>query len=289
MTTKKLSSVILQRLGRYAASSDQQYINAAKEVLQELALLGLSRSGFFSKAAFHGGTALRIFWGLERFSEDLDFALITPNTDFDLSQLLQPLQLELESWGLDVEIIDRSRASTQVKRAFLKDASLGAELRLNTPLPTGQKFNVKIELDTNPPLSATLQNQLCEYPTDFYVVCHDEPTLFAGKLHAILCRPFLKGRDWYDLLFYLTRRTSINTEFLANALQQTGPFSGGRLESAITQRWVVAAVENQINAVDFAALKTDVLPFVTDPRSVDLWSKEFFLLKLERWKDALQS
>jgi hypothetical protein len=284
MKDSKVSPVILERLKSYSAATDQQLVNAAKEILQELALLGLSRSGFFKQAAFHGGTALRIFYGLQRFSEDLDFALITPDPSYDVAKLLKPLELELSTWGLEVELVNRSKLSSAVQKAFLKVSSLGVELRLVSPLPAGQKFNVKIELDTNPPLGATCQSRLCEYPVDFYVVCHDEPTLFSGKIHALLCREYIKGRDWFDLLFYLTRKTRFNLPYLINALLQTGPYVDLLRDQEISLEWVISELIAKINAVDFEAIKVDVQPFVADPKSLEIWSRDFFLQKVDLWR-----
>jgi hypothetical protein len=284
MKDSKISPVILERLKSYSTTTDRQLINAAKEILQELALLGLSRSGFFKQAAFHGGTALRILYGLQRFSEDLDFALIAPDPSYDITKLIRPLELELSTWGLEVELVNRSKLSGAVQKAFLKVSSLGAELRLLSPLPASQKFNVKIELDTNPPLGALCQSRLCEYPVDFYVVCHDEATLFAGKIHALLCREFLKGRDWFDLLFYLTRKTRFNLKYLINALLQIGPYANLLRDREITSEWVILELIAKINAVDFEAIRTDVLPFVVDPKALEIWSRDFFLQKVELWR-----
>lgn len=284
MKDSKISPVILERLRNYSATTDQQLVNAAKEILQELALLGLSRSGFFKQAAFHGGTALRIFYGLQRFSEELDFALIVPDPAYDITKLLKPLELELETWGLEVELVNRSKLSNAVQKAFLKVSSLGVELRLVSALPASQKFNVKIELDTNPPLGALCQNRLCEYPVDFYVVCHDEPTLFSGKIHALLCREYIKGRDWFDLLFYLTRKTRFNLPYLINALLQTGPYADQLREREISLEWVILELIAKINTVDFEAIKVDVQPFVVDPKTLEIWSRDFFLQKIDLWR-----
>lgn len=286
---RTLSPVITERLKKFSTGTDIQSINAAKELFQELALLGLFRAGFFTRAAFQGGTALRLFYGLPRFYEDLDFALIDPDPSYKLAALTEPLRAELEAWGLDIEIIERNKASAIVKKAFLKDTSLAAELSLQSPLANGQKFAVKIELDTNPPAGAKIEARLCEYPVDFYVSCHDESSLFAGKLHAILCRPYLKGRDWYDLLFYFTRKTTPNFALLTNALKQAGPFKDEPWQidprsNKLDGTWLKARLEERFAAVDFKALKADVLPFVEDPRSVELWSRKLFADKMRLWE-----
>ncbi len=129
---------------------------------------------------------------------------------------------ELEAWGVRVEITDRSKADSNVKKAFIKNNSLGAILNLRNSINPDQKFTVKLEVDIKPPIGAKFENRLCEFPTDFYVVCHDAENLFAGKIHALLCRQFIKGRDWYDFSRYLSWKTEINLTLLRNALKQVG-------------------------------------------------------------------
>jgi predicted nucleotidyltransferase component of viral defense system len=286
---ENFQALIEERLKRYETGTDQQLLNAAKEIFQEIVLLGLSRRGFFKQAAFHGGTALRLMYGLDRFSEDLDFTLHSPQPDFSLTTLLNPLREETESWGLAVEVIDRSKASSAARKAFVKETSLGAELKLKSPLPRGQKLVVKIELDVNPPLGAIIENKLCEFPTDFYVSCHNLPSLFAGKLHALLCRSYLKGRDWYDLGFYLSRKTVPNFVLLLNALKQSGGYKDAAIPDPLTMHWIMEMLRRKINQVDFAYLKQDVMPFVRQVGVVDLWSREYFLEKTDLYLRALSA
>lgn len=292
-----ISSLVKQRLEQYNASTDLQMVNAAKEIIQEIALCGLSRQGFFNHAAFHGGSAFRILYGLDRFSEDLDFCLHKPNPQFDLKDLLHPLSLELEAWGTPVEIVDRSNASSAVKKAFLKSNSLGAQLSLRRPLQPGQKLVIKIELDINPPEGATIESKLCDFPFDFYVTSHDLSSMFAGKMHAILCRQYLKGRDWYDLAVYLTRATPINLHLLHSALKQIGPYAEtaqlnnplNPLPNPLNNTWVLGELRNKINAVDFNKLKNDVRPFIKDESKISLWSTHFFLDKVEKYERTVSN
>jgi predicted nucleotidyltransferase component of viral defense system len=279
---ENLSLLITERLKEYKGTTDGQVINAAKEIVQEIALLGLSRSGFFKKAAFHGGTALRIFYGVDRFSEDLDFCLLEKDLDFSFASLLDPLKDELNSWGLAVEITDRSKVNNVVKKMFLKEGSLGAMLELRHPLPRGQKFAVKIELDTNPPAGATHESKLCEFPTDFYVVCHDMQSMFAGKIHALLRRSYPKGRDWYDFAYYISKKAEVNFTVLRNALLQSSVNDKSSIPDTLGYDWLKEELKSKILESDFEYLRKDINPFVIDDSKVQLLSKEYFLDKLDK-------
>jgi predicted nucleotidyltransferase component of viral defense system len=279
--TMELHPIIAERLTRSKRAADKQQLEVAREVVQELALLGLERAGFFKRAAFHGGTALRILYGLSRFSEDLDFCLHVPDTRYKLSSFLDPMCAEMRAWGLQVEALERNRADPIVRKAFLKESSLGGQLNLQLPLPRSQKFHVKLELDTNPPAGAGLENKICEFPLDYYLVCHNLPSLFAGKLHALLFRPYLKGRDWFDLIFYFTRRAKVNLLLLRNAIVQSHPQLAATLPDPLSMYWLQEELQKRIDTLDFVSLKNDVLPFVEDVNSISLWSRSYFTEKLE--------
>ena len=285
---KKLHPFIETRIKRHQPRTAQALLLAVREIVQEISLLGLARSGFFQHAAFHGGTALRIIHGLDRFSEDLDFCLHKPDPEFELGQMLHPLKEEMESWGLTVEITARSKVEDVVKKAFLKESSLGALLSLEVPIHPQQKCTLKLEVDSNPPASAQIESKLCEFPTDFYVTCHDLSSMFAGKMHALLTRNYIKGRDWYDLIFYLSRRTTINLPFLRNALLQRRTQDLLDLPETITLDWVVAALRRRLGSLDMAAVVSDVTPFVQDVSALKVWSERYFLDKLERYCDDVK-
>ncbi|MDC0358878.1 nucleotidyl transferase AbiEii/AbiGii toxin family protein [Oligoflexia bacterium] len=277
----KLPPLLASKLDGKNFESDQEQINAAKEIVQEVALLALSRAGIFQHAAFQGGTAFRICYDLDRFSEDLDFALIRPNKDFDLRQLLEPLKEEFEHWGLSLEAIDKSKINTTVRKAFLKKNSLGALLTLGLPLQKDQKLTVKLEVDTNPPRGARVESKLCHFPTDFQVVCHDPTTMFAGKLHALLARSYQKGRDWYDFVEYLRRAVSPNLTFLHAALEQITPKDLKSIPNKITKEWLIQRLKKRITALNINKLREDVEPFVDNNEKLSLWSRAFFLAKLD--------
>lgn len=273
---KKVADLIINRLNQREYISDQHRVNEAKEIIQEIALMALSRAGLFQEAAFQGETAFRLFHGLDRFSEDLDFALMTPDESFSLKRFLEPVVREFDSWGLSVEITDRSKAEKAVRDAFIKETSLGGLLELSLPLHSMQKLAIKIEIDTNPPLGATFESRLCNFPSDFYVNCYDLPSMFGGKLHAILCRRYGKGRDWYDMVEYLRRKVSPNLKFLHNALKQVAPRNIPIPSNRISTSWVKDAILKRIDEVDFNKLRRDVEPFVFDNEKISMWSKDYF-------------
>lgn len=203
--------VIQKRLNSYNTDSKENELNAVKEIMQEIALAALSRTEFFKVGAFMGGTCLRILHGLPRFSEDLDFSLLSPDPHFRWLPLLKQLSIEFSSYNLSLETKDRSEASDSVKRAFIKEDSFGKVLQLTYERnkSDSQKILIKLEVDTNPPTFGHTDTLFVRFPFIFSVRVHDLPTLCAGKCLALLCREYDKGRDWFDFLWYL--RASLQT------------------------------------------------------------------------------
>ena len=271
-------SLIQSRLDGYRSRSTIEEEQALREITQELILAGLARSDFFSRAAFQGGTCLRIFHGLNRFSEDLDFALDSPNSDFELTPYLQNLRLDLEAYGYRLEIDDRSKAGKAMQHAFLKDDSLARLLKLEYQPRTGppRKLRVKLEVDTNPPAGASYEMPFLDFPFPSAIKNFDLPSLFAGKLHALLCREFVKGRDWYDLIWYVARRTPVNHQLLTTALAQEGPWRGESLP--IDDAWCRLALHNRVEQINFHEAARDVERFVKKEEigSLSVWSQEYF-------------
>ncbi len=281
--------IIQERLENYRAASWQEEELALKEILQELALAGLSRTDFFKHAAFQGGTALRILYGTERFSEDLDFILKTPDSSFHLISFLKALEEELKVYGISVEIKDRSHADRTVQKAFLKEDSDGRELILQF-YPRAQppkKIRIKFEVDTNPPLGSQLETKYLDFPFASAILTQNPPSLFAGKSHALLCREYLKGRDWYDFVWYVGRKTQINYTFLTNACKQQGSWKGQDLQ--VTKEWILKEVTKKIESIDWEEAKKDVARFLRPAalKSLEVWSREFFLDRVEKLKDYL--
>lgn len=276
--------MIQARLQSYRCETPLEEENALKEITQEIALFALSRAGFFSNAEFHGGTALRILHGLQRFSEDLDFALVKPDKQFQLQTYLKKLNLEFHAYGYDIECQDRSQADRVVQKAFIKDDSIGKVLLLQFPqlLRTPKKIRIKLEVDTHPPAGATTELKYLDFPAPFSVLAKDLSSSFAGKIHALLCREYVKGRDWYDYLWYVAHKIQPNYILLMHALQQMGPWKKQNLD--IDKNWLVAELKKKIESVDWQATTQDIMRFIkTDEQaSLTLWNKNFFLAQLEK-------
>ena len=282
--------MIQDRLASYDCRTDVEEQQAIREISQEVVLASLGRSDFFKHALFQGGTCLRIFYGLNRFSEDLDFILQKPNVDFDLRPYQQHIRDELIAYGYDIEIADRNQADAAVKRAFLKDASLGNVLNLRHFNRTGPaaKIRMKLELDTNPPIGSGQKLEYLDFPFVSAVAVQDKPSLFAGKIHALLCRKYVKGRDWYDFLWYTSQGVGVNFEFLASAIAQLGPWEGQQI--TVDKSWTFSQLDRRIASIDWRKAAEDVRRFVPskEQASLDLWSRELFLRQLEKLEQVIQ-
>lgn len=275
--------LLQQRLAQYAIDGAEQQEQAIKEMLQELTLYALWREGFFQVAAFQGGTCLRILYGLPRFSDDLDFILQTPDPDFLWADVLKGVTEILAEFGISAELVDRSRADRAVRQAMLKDDSLGGQLNLKyADLPPGRKLRIKLEIDTNPPAGSAWDQRFHDFPTDFSVLMQDLASNFALKLHALLYRPYSKGRDWFDLLWYIRNGTLPNLGLLQNALQQVGPFVGGDIE--VNAEWLQPALLEKIQSLDWEEAVRDVEPFlsVMERRSLPMWGESLFTERVHR-------
>jgi predicted nucleotidyltransferase component of viral defense system len=255
-----------------------------REILQEIALLGLWRSKFFDKAAFYGGTALRILYGLDRFSEYLDFSLLSPSKKFDLSRYLAFLQKELDGFGFNVKVEKRAKtAETNIQSAFLKANTFRQLLLIETAedfvkqVHRGQILKIKLELDTDPPRGFETKVHYLLQPILFAVRVYRLPDLFAGKMHAILCRRWktrAKGRDWYDLVWYAANHPELHLEHLEQRMRQTGHWQG---EKPLTPDAFKEMINKRIESLDADQAGRDVEPFVRNPDTLVLWSKDFFL------------
>lgn len=271
-------------LERYQPQSANDYQNAVREIVQEIALLGLWRTPFYDHAAFYGGTALRIFHGLQRFSEDLDFSLLQPSPGFSLRPYLGAVADELAAWGFDfrAEGLEKN-APSLIESAFLKGSTVtnllhvGAPPELASRLPKAQLIRIKLEIDTDPPLGAGTEMLTRLVPTPHQVRTYDPPSLFAGKLHAVLCRNWknrVKGRDFYDLVWYVGRRIPLNLSHLEARMRQSGDWLP---ESPLEATTLKKRLEERFANVNFDQAKEDIEPFLKDPRELALWSEDFFM------------
>lgn len=280
--------MIQQRLSSHNCQTEIEEQQAIREITQEVVLAALGRGDFFKHALFQGGTCLRIFCGLNRFSEDMDFILRRPNPDFQLKEHLRHLTDELAAYGYQIEITDRSSADTTFRKAFLKDSSLGKLIDLRHADRTGPlaKIRIKLEVDTNPPAGSGEELQYLDFPFVSAVAVQDKPSLFAGKVHALLCREYVKGRDWYDFIWYTSQGIGINEEFLTSAVNQLGPWQKQGIVADKT--WVVNELEKKIASMDWKQAVEDVRRFIraSEQPSLDLWSKELFLHQLNKWEQG---
>jgi len=276
--------IIQERLKSYTPNSKQEELNALKEIYQEIALAGLARSDFFKMAAFQGGTALRIVHQLRRFSEDLDFVLINSQELFNWEHYLKIIELEFQSFGVHLEVKDRAEAKGAIKTAFLKENSFARILDLTYDrLPSDeQKITIKLEIDTAPPEGSHFANAFLTYPYPFSILVQDMSSLFASKCHALLCRRYEKGRDWFDFLWYISKKTVINHLLLKNALYQAGPYKGQILP--YSKKWLQEQFEKKIASLDWKAAQRDVENFLRleERKFIENWSAELFQSQLEK-------
>lgn len=276
--------MIQDRLDSYGCRSTLEEEQALREITQEIALAALGRTDFFQKAGFQGGTCLRIFHGVNRFSEDLDFALHEPSASFALKPYLDALAKELTAYSYELEMDDRSKVDQAVRMAFVKDESLGNLLRLNYKPAAGplRKLRIKLEVDTNPPAGAGFETKYLDFPFPSAVCVFDLPSLFAGKLHALLCREYLKGRDWYDFIWYTARKTPVNYALLSTALDQMGPWKDQGVQ--VDRAWCLEQLRARIESSDWKHAREDVRRFVkpNELPSLDLWRREFFLAQADK-------
>jgi predicted nucleotidyltransferase component of viral defense system len=279
-----MHSAIKTMLAKYKCHSEQDYINALKEIFQEIALLGLWRSKFYEKAAFYGGTALRILYGLDRFSEDLDFTLVQTDSHFDLSIYNQAIANELNSFGFNVTVETKIKnIKSNIESAFIKATTkkqliiIEADPEMIERIHRMNTIKIKMEVDIDPPGIVNTEVKNVLLPLPFSVKTLTQPDLFAGKIHATLCRPWqtrVKGRDWYDLVWYIARNIPLNLNHLRDRLMQSNALHAN---SKFKLNDLLEMLRNKINQTDFNNAKVDILPFIKDKHAIDLWSRDFFL------------
>lgn len=270
----------------YHPSNDEELKHALREIVQETTLCGLYRGDFFEKAAFYGGTALRIFYKLPRFSEDLDFSLLSPDPTFSLDPYINSIVDECEAIGLQVTV-NRKNKTTQssIDSAFLKTETSWDELIVNLPKSNASiSLKIKIEIDTKPPLGFITEEKLLLKPISCYIKSFSLPDLFAGKMHALLYRKWktrIKGRDWYDMEWYIKKGVPIHlSHFETRALQS------GDISASITNEELLELLKIKITTTSIDRVKEDVVRFIANPSELDIWSNDYFMDLLEHLKFA---
>ena len=257
-------------LSRYDLTTEQNNRNAIFEVNQQVILAGLYSGGFFESAAFYGGTCLRIFHGLQRFSEDMDFSLLTQDDAFDFSKYFQPIVDTFALVGREVEIKKKNKKNFgKVESAFLKDNTDVYDVMFQTE----KSIKIKIEVDTYPPLNFKTEQKLLLQPHSFMTRCFTLPDLLAGKIHALVYRTWknrVKGRDWYDFEWYVRHNIPLDFAHLAERCKQFN-------DEDITLEQFKEKLKERLSTADIKQVKEDVLPFVRNPKELDIWSNDYFV------------
>lgn len=265
-------SVVDQMLKKYDLSTHEDTAQALREVMQEIALAGLQRGGFFDKAAFYGGTCLRIFHGLPRFSEDLDFSLLQPEQAFSFEPYFKTLRQEFAAFGFQVELSEKKKtATTDIVSAFLKNNATVYDLKV-----VGQKtVKIKFEVDTDPPLRFSTEEKLLIQPYSFYVKCFAMPDLFAGKIHALIYRRWqnrVKGRDWFDFEWYVRQGVPLNLAHFAERARQSGDLQADEF----SRTEFLGLLQQRIQNLNVESARDDVARFLRDPSTLKIWSRDYF-------------
>lgn len=278
-----MNEAITRMLTRYERRRVEDNVRALREILQEIALLGLWRSRFFERAALYGGTALRILYGMDRYSEDLDFSLLKPRVNFDISRYSEALQKEIRSFGFEATVIGKEKnVQSPIQSAFLKINTLKHLLVIGTAgeiaqtIPSGQVLKIKIEVDTDPPPGFETETRFLLQPIPFSVRTFSLPDMFAGKMHAVLCRGWrsrVKGRDWYDLVWYVANHPQLRLTHLEQRMIQSGHLNK---PEPLNQETFFALMTKAIDRLDVNQARREVEPFVKDPETLKIWSREFF-------------
>lgn len=268
-------------LDSYKPKNKEEALAALREIMQEIALAGLNRAGFFEKAAFYGGTALRIFYGLDRFSEDLDFSLLKAEPEFSLEKYEDAIVAEFAALGMQVSVTEKQKAvQTNINSAFLKSETLWRELTLENIIPqngidTVANIKIKIEVDTEPPLGFATEEKLLLKPFSFYVKCFVLEDLFAGKMHALLFRKWknnVKGRDWYDMEWYIKKGIPLDLGHFLLRAQDSGDWKQETISEAEFRNLLAA----KIDIVNLDYVKADAMRFIPDASILDIWSAKYF-------------
>jgi len=267
------NTIFENMLSRYPIATKDDLKNATHEVMKQITLAGLYRGGFFDKAAFYGGTCLRIFHGLQRFSEDMDFSLLQSDENFALENYFEQIITEFKAVGKEVEINKKKKTiQTNIESAFLKENTEIYDLQFTTE----KRIKIKIEVDTQPPLDFSTEYKLLLLPFSFMTRCYSLPDLYAGKMHAFLFRNWktrVKGRDWYDFEFYVRNNIALNFNHLQKRSEQISHLTENNFTSEIFKQML----KERIEKTSIETVKKDVRPFLKNPQEMEIWSTEYFL------------
>lgn len=280
-----MKDIIQKRLeNHYEIKTAEDELNALKEITQEVALYALHKVGFFERACFIGGTCLRIVYGLDRFSEDLDFSTKTSDPTFDLDAYLDKAIEVMKPYGYGLTIDEKDLKDKSVQSRFLKDDSIKKVLTFKHKQDERQKIKIKVEIDTGPPVGAIEKTEYIDFPDDFQILSYDVSSLMSGKIHALLCRSYVKGRDWYDFSWYIKNNHSPNLKLLENSIKQLGPWKGQDIE--LHEGFLKDALIKRVHSLNWDDVKKDVRMFLNPEKakSLEMWNAEFFESKVRKLK-----
>lgn len=273
--------MIKEWIDEYDPQNEEEILSALREIMQEITLAALSRTDFFEKAAFYGGTALRIFYGLNRYSEDLDFSLLKPDSNFSIRPYFKAVLDEFKSLGLTVSIREKKKTEqTAIDSAFLKAETIWQEIVLEdiikeTGVRSNKTLKIKIEIDRQPPINFQTEEKLLLRPFSFYVKCFSKSSLFAGKMHALLFRKWknrVKGRDWYDMEWYIQKGIPLDVNHFLTRAKDTKNWQ----EDNISKEQIIELLDKKIESVSFSSIKEDVVRFIKNDEALDIWSPQYF-------------
>lgn len=280
--------LIEQQLKNYDLSSDRTKDQALREVVQEIAIFGLWKSNFFDEALFHGGTSLRILYDLPRFSEDIDFMLRKPDPEFPWHKHVKELEQTLTQFGIQCEVQPKGKMVSTVRKAVLKDNSITKQINLSfRNRDPGQKIRIKLEIDTNPPEYSDETESVLKFPETHTIRHQDLGSSFALKIHAMLCRSYTKGRDWYDFVWYVSKRVQPNLPHLRAALIQNGPWKDQN-DLEIGLSWLEKELSTALDRIVWTQIKEEVGRFISPDQFqiLDGWNSEFFMQQIEQLADC---
>lgn len=259
-------------LAGYASNDGSSTPNAEQEVCQKIALAGLHRGGFFEHAAFYGGTCLRMFHGLPRFSEDMDFSLVEKRDDVHLENYFDAIREEFHLAGFEIDIVKKEKKTFgRVESAFLKENTETYDIKFQTK----KMVKVKIELDTDPPLLFNTEQRLLLKPYSFMTRCFILPDLFAGKMHALVYRAWqhrIKGRDWFDFEWYVRNEVPLDFQHLQARIRE---FS----DQDVSRKEFMEQLRSKLSTANIENVKQDVLPYISSNQyhELEIWSNDYFL------------
>ncbi len=273
-----MNPIIESRLAEYNSKSEEGRKHDLREIVQGIALYSLSSHGFFKKAVFHGGTELRLVHSLPRFSEDLDFALTVHADSFSWDDFSRSLLRTCAHYGLHAEIREPKETVSSIRKLLLVETSIMEGFSQGrTPF-----LRIRLEVDIDPPPGATVETAYLDFPIPYEIAVMDLSSSFALKCHALLCRPWVKGRDWFDFLWFSSRGVKPKPELLASSFNQSGPWAGKRI--SISPDWLKRQLSLKIRSIDWEHAARDISPFLfsEDRKTLDAWKVDFFIYYLRK-------